>query len=162
MKLHYSADNALRGMLIYSIGDTAAAVLLNEFSAFRLLGMMLIGSTIYAVEIPNYFLWIDKKFPHKGNSSGVIYRTLLAILYFNPLWISRHLLFIKIFTLNTDQIDFYLLTLGAASFVVNIPISVAANYIIQNFIKYKNRFLASAVFSSLMAVYYALSELIFK
>lgn len=162
MKLHYSADNALRGMLIYSIGDTAAAVLLNEFSAFRLLGMMLIGSTIYAVEIPNYFLWIDKKFPRKGNSSGVIYRTLLAILYFNPLWISRHLLFIKIFTLNTDQIDFYLLTLGAASFVVNIPISVAANYIIQNFIKYKNRFLASAVFSSLMAVYYALSELIFK
>lgn len=162
MKIHYTAENALRGLLIYSIGDTVAAVLLQEFSAFRLLGMMLIGSTIYAVEIPNYFLWIDKKFPRTGSFGGVIYRTFLAILYFNPLWISRHLLFIKIFSLNSSQIGFHLLTLGAASFIVNIPVSVAANYIIQNFIKYKNRFLASAVFSSLMAVYYALSEVLFK
>jgi len=58
-----------------------AAVLLNEFSVFRLLGMMLIGCTVYAVEIPNYFLWIDNKFSQSVNSGGVIYRTLFAILY---------------------------------------------------------------------------------
>ncbi len=48
------------------------------------------------------------------------------------------------------------------SFTVNIPVAFAANYIIQNKIQLKYRFLSSAIFSSLMAIYYALSVVIFK
>lgn len=88
-------------------------------------------------------------------------RTGLAILYFNPLWIARHLLFIQIFSGNWGGISFNLLKLGLYSFLVNIPIAFMANYVIQNRISLKWRFLASAVFSSLMAVYYALSKVLF-
>ncbi len=89
-------------------------------------------------------------------------RTLMAMLYFNPLWIARHLLFIKLFTGRVEEINPGLLVVASWSFLVNIPVSLAANYLIQNHVKMKWRFLASAVFSSLMAVYYALSSVIFK
>jgi hypothetical protein len=39
---------------------------------------------------------------------------------------------------------------------------LVANYVIQNKISLQWRFLASAIFSGLMAVYYALSELFFS
>jgi hypothetical protein len=48
------------------------------------------------------------------------------------------------------------------SFLVNIPISFVANYIIQNRIKFDWRFVASAIFSGAMAIYYAYSETIFS
>jgi len=48
------------------------------------------------------------------------------------------------------------------SFVANIPISFVANYLIQNKFKLPWRFMASAIFSALMAIYYAMSETIFK
>lgn len=159
MRLEYSKANVIRGILIYSSGDTVAALLLGQFMWSRLAGLALVAATVYAFEIPNYFNWIDRKtaaarFPATS-------RTALALLYFNPLWITRHLLFIKIFSRQWHAITWGLLQTGLISFLVNIPISALANYIIQNRIPLKWRFTASAVFSALMAIYYAVSAVVF-
>ncbi len=158
----YSKHNILRGAIIYASGDTIAALILNEFSLMRLLGMVLIGATVYAFEIPNYFSWIEKR---TGDFAGIklqVYKTSLAILYFNPLWISRHLLFIMLFSSQVRDLSWDLLRIGSLSFLLNIPLSIIANYIIQNKIHLKWRFFSSSVFSELMAIYYALSVVIFK
>lgn len=160
--LHYKKKNILKGALIYSAGDTIAALLLGEFSWYRLLGMVLVGATFYAFEIPNYFDWIVKKTQFLTGIKATLTKTLLAILYFNPLWIARHLLFIKLFSGQFEAIGFNLLEIAFWSFLVNIPISFIANYIIQNRFKLNWRFLGSAVFSALMAIYYALSETLFS
>ena len=89
-------------------------------------------------------------------------RTALALLYFNPIWIARHLFFIYLFSGRYQAISWSIFGIALKSFLVNIPISLAGNYIIQNKIALKHRFWASATFSALMAVYYALSEVIFS
>jgi hypothetical protein len=160
--LKYTKSSILKGALIYSVGDAIAALLLNEFSIYRTLGMILVGATIYAFEIPNYFTWIDRKTVSYLGIKKTLAKTGLAIGYFNPIWIWRHLLFIKIFSGNLAQINMNLFFIACLSFLVNIPISLIANYTIQNKIKLGWRFLASAIFSALMAIYYALSETIFN
>ncbi len=162
IKLHYTKNNVVRGALIYSAGDLIASLLLDEFSWIRLLGMIFIGATVYAFEIPNYFAWIDRKTISYVGLKKTMIKTCLAILYFNPLWIFRHLIFIKIFMSKYEEINYQLFQIAIMSFVVNIPISFIANYLIQNKIKLNWRFMASAIFSALMAIYYALSETIFK
>ena len=124
--------------------------------------MMIVGATIYAFEIPNYFTWIDKLTSSFNGIKKTLAKTGLATAYFNPIWIFRHLAFIKLFTGNYDQININLFQIAFLSFLVNIPISFVANYLIQNKIKLNWRFLASAIFSALMAIYYALSETIFN
>ena len=123
---------------------------------------MFVGATFYAFEIPNYFDWIVKKAEHLKGLKATLTKTGLAIMYFNPLWIARHLLFIKLFSGEMEAIGWNLMQIALWSFVVNIPISFIANYIIQNRFKLKWRFLGSAVFSAIMAIYYALSETIFS
>ncbi|MCK4504081.1 MAG: hypothetical protein KAW14_00575 [Candidatus Aegiribacteria sp.] len=161
VKLRYRRFDIILGILIYSSGDTAASLVLSEFSIWRLLGMMFIGGTVYAFEIPNYFRWIDYRTGGLKGMQVSLLRTGLAFLYFNPLWIARHLLFIQVFSGNWGGISFNLLKLGLYSFLVNIPITFIANYAIQNRISLKWRFLANAVFSSLMVFYYALSKVLF-
>ncbi len=161
MKLRYSPSNILRGLLIYSIGDTVASLILTEFSLVRMLGIMFIGGTIYAFEIPNYFRWIDSKTAGIIGFRGSLSKAGLAILYFNPLWIARHLLFIQILQGSWSSINLNLLRLGLFAFIANVPVAFTANYVIQNRITLKWRFLSSAVFSSLMAIYYAMSQVIF-
>ncbi len=162
MKLAYTKNNILKGAIIYSAGDAIAALLLDQFSIYRLLGMMLIGATIYAFEIPNYFNWITAKTKHLIGAKQTLAKTGLAIAYFNPLWIFRHLAFIKLFSGHFQDINASLFYIAMLSFAVNIPISFGANYIIQNKIKLDWRFMASAIFSALMAIYYAMSETIFN
>lgn len=157
----YSKQNIIKGAIIYSAGDTIASLLLHEFMWSRLLGIILIGATLYAFEIPNYFKWIDKKTAQLSGIKLIVAKTSMAILYFNPLWIARHLFFIKLFSGNFEMINWNLLTIAFMSFLINIPISIIANYIIQNRIKLSWRFIASAIFSGLMAIYYALSESLF-
>lgn len=123
---------------------------------------MLVGATVYAFEIPNYFAWIDRRCANIKGVKKTLAKTGLAIAYFNPLWIFRHLAFIKIFSGNFSQIDSNLLRIAVLSFLVNIPISFIANYLIQNKIKLDWRFVASAIFSALMAIYYASSESLFQ
>jgi len=124
--------------------------------------MVLLGATLYAFEIPNYFAWIDKKTLALIGIKKTLAKTGLAIAYFNPLWIFRHLAFIKLFSGNYIQINTDLLLISCWSFLANIPISFVANYMIQNKVKLDWRFVASAIFSALMAIYYALSESIFQ
>lgn len=122
---------------------------------------MIVGATVYAIEIPNYFAWIDRKTTELSGIKLTLTKTALAIAYFNPSWIFRHLLFIKLFSGSFDDINAGLIEIAFLSFLVNIPISFIANYLIQNKIRLDWRFLASATFSALMAIYYALSETIF-
>ncbi len=157
----FNSQNSIRGGLIYCIGDTIAAFILGEFTFLRMFGMFFIGSTIYTLEIPNYFAWIDKKTKHLEGYRLSFQKTLLAMAYFNPLWIARHLLFIKIISLQWEAINWGLLSIGLISFLVNIPIAFIANFIIQNKIRLDYRFYASAVFSALMAIYYAMSAVWF-
>lgn len=150
-------QNSVKGGLIYLLGDLFASYISDEVSWHRILGMLFIGATLYAIEIPIYFAWIDKitsKF--KGVKLSII-KTFLAIAFFNPLWITRHFIIILIISNKIDEINFSLLNIALMSFLVNIPISFIANFIIQNKIKLEGRFIASAVFSGLMAVYYAMS-----
>lgn len=158
MALEYKWSNVVRGGLIYSIGDTIAAIISGDFDWIRVFGILLIGATIYALEIPNYFRWIDRKVNSDGSLKSAMTRALLAMLYFNPLWIARHILFVKLLMGQYDQIGWALIITGAISFLVNIPVSLLANYVIQNKIALKHRFLASAIFSGLMAIYYSLSD----
>jgi hypothetical protein len=160
-KLQYSKVDITKGALIYSLGDVVAALLLGEFSWSRLLGMMFIGATVYAFEIPNYFRWIDKRTAGLTGIRSTLSKTMLAMLYFNPLWIARHILFIKLFSGLFWDIGCHILLIAFWSFLANILISFAGNYVIQNKIHLKWRFLASAIFSALMAIYYALSEVLF-
>ena len=158
--LHTSRADVLRGLVIYSSGDSVAALLLGQFSWCRLVGIALVGATVYAVEIPSVFHWIDQVAGESGFATS-LKRTGLALLYFNPLWIARHLFFIQLFSCAWSNINFSLVRLGLAAFVANIPIALVANYLIQNAVPLKWRFFASAVFSALMAVYYAASEVLF-
>ena len=107
---------------------------------------MFIGATFYAFEIPNYFDWIVKKTQSLKGIKATLTKTL----------------FIKLFSGQFDAINFNLLEIAFWSFLVNIPISFIANYIIQNRFKLKWRFLGSAIFSAIMAIYYALSETFFS
>ena len=162
LNLKYTKTNIVNGALIYTCGDLIASILLNEFSFTRLFGMVFIGATFYAIEIPNYFTWIDSKTKHIPGIKKTLAKTGLAIAYFNPLWIARHLFFIALFSANYQSIGMNLLKIASLSFLVNIPISFVANYIIQNKISLSWRFIASAIFSGLMAIYYAFSEVLFN
>lgn len=161
MSLQYLRTDVVKGAIIYGLGDLIATLILDEFSVYRLLGMVFIGATLYAFEIPNVFQWIERKTMHLLGTKRTLTKTALAMGYFNPIWIARHLLFIKIFSLHFDQIGWDLMKVAWWSFLFNIPISILANYLIQNKIYLSWRFMASAVFSALMAIYYALSETIF-
>lgn len=158
----YTKNNILKGAVIYAAGDTIAALLLHEFVWARLLGMVFIGATVYAFEIPNYFKWIESKTQNLKGLAYLLAKTGLAIAYFNPLWIARHLFFIKLFSGQFEALNWGILNIALISFVVNIPISFIANFLIQTKTPLKWRFMASAVFSALMAIYYALSETLFS
>ena len=157
MKIGYRLSDAVYGGLIYGIGDSIATLILGDLGWIRLLGMVTLGATLYAIEIPNYFKWIDKKMPAQIGFYPKLKRTMLAILYFNPLWIARHLLFIKLFSLQFDEINLGLISIAFFSFLGTIPIGILGNYIIQNRIKIDKRYIASSIYSALMAIYYAMS-----
>jgi len=162
MKIEFKLSNSLRGGLIYALGDTAAALISDQFYWFRLVGVFAIGATIYALEIPNYFKWIDLKVNPNGGLKSALQRTFLAMIHFNPFWIARHILFIKLLMGQYDDIGWGLITVGFISFFINIPVSLGANYLIQNKVSIQYRFWVSAIFSGLMAIYFSLSAIWFN
>lgn len=155
----YTLANALRGLLIYGSGDTFAALILGEFSLVRMFGVMGIGATLYALEVPNWFFCIDRWVVRDGGVKASLKRTLLALLYFNPLWIARHLWLIGLLQGTVRGTE--LLWIGLYAFLANIPITFIANYLIQNHLPLHWRFSASALFSALMAIYYAAATTLF-
>ncbi|MFT5859119.1 MAG: hypothetical protein ACI865_001216 [Flavobacteriaceae bacterium] len=166
MGFEFKLSNSVKGGLIYAAGDTIAVLIVNGFdfstlSWIRIGGILLIGATLYTLEIPNYFKWIDKKLPQSGTGKNAWLRASMAMLYFNPLWIARHIVFIQLLAGGYETIGWTILLTGVISFAVNIPVSLIANYLIQNKVGSKHRFLASAIFSGLMAIYYSLSNVLF-
>ena len=116
---------------------------------------MVMGATIYAVEIPTWFAFIDRRVTTQLPSRRAVQRTVLALLYFNPLWIARHLFCLKLFAGEVVTPD--LARVAMLSWLANLPIAVLANLLIQVKVPLRWRFVASATFSGLMAVYYAMS-----
>lgn len=155
----YRLHNAGRAMLIYGSGDTLAALILGEFSWLRLLCVLVLAAGFYAWEVPNWFCWIDRQLPLDGRPLRIFLRTGLALAYFNPLWIARHMAVIGL--AGGGLPGAALLLTAAKSFLANIPLAVLANTLIQNRLPPSWRFTASAGYSALMAIYYALSRVWF-
>lgn len=152
--------NALRGGLIYAGGDTIATWIGGEFMLGRAVGMLCVGALLYASEIPAYFAWLEQRFGQAGPWRG-LKKAVMAQAFFNPLWIARHLLFIRLFSGRYGDIDFSLLRIGLESFLHIVPVGLCMNFLIQNAVPLTWRFLASASYSALMAIYFALSEVWF-
>lgn len=152
-----SIEDVVTGSLIYALGDSMAALLAGEFQTMR---MLVLGGTLYAVEIPAWFRWIGRRYA-RPRFSDAIKRMLMAAAYFNPLWIARHLLFIRMFSEQWQTVSWDLLSIASQSFVYCLPVALPVNYLIQNHIPLAWRFFASSVFSAVMAVYFSLSEVLY-
>ena len=61
--------------------------------------------------------------PLMPSTGASLVKTALAILYFNPIWIARHLLFIKLFSGQLDAIGWHIFEIALWSFLANILIS---------------------------------------
>ncbi len=158
MKLQalYTRRDLLTGLLVYGSGDLIAALLTGGFSPLRLVGMGLVGALVYGLEIPHYFRWVAHHTAGQPGWQGRLLRTALAMLYFNPLWVARHLACIALFSQHADTLNLALLTTAQHSFLSAIPLTVSVNLLIQNRVPLPQRFLASALFSCFMAIYYPL------
>ncbi len=150
--------NHLGGGLIYMCGDAVAALITGEFGMLRALGVFVIGAGLYGFEIPRYFRWIESKMAAVPDKRRAVFKTGLALVYFNPLWIARHLCLVYLVSGKTGEIGWQLLRISGLSFLINIPVSIVANYLIQNKVPLRYRFWASALFSGLMAIYYSMSS----
>jgi len=152
--------NAWMGGVVYAAGDTFATFLTGEFLYQRLVGMLILGGTLYALEIPTYFHYLDRRI-HGKSLLNSLKRMLFSTLFFNPLWIARHLIFIECFAGKWQAIDLDILLIATHSFVYALPVALLVNYMIQNKTPLDWRYVASSTFSAFMAVYFALSEVLF-
>jgi len=159
---YFNKKNIINGAIIYGIGDSIGSLILNEFSWIRLIGLSLIGGTVYAIEIPAFFDWLEtysKKFSLKKSQTV---KVILSTLFFNPIWIARHFIFIFLFSGNLASINMNLLHIAWLAYITPLPITLLANYLIQNKVNLTWRFPASSIFSALMVIYFALSKIIFN
>ncbi len=159
---YFNNKNIISGAIIYGIGDSIGSLILNEFSWIRLIGLAFIGGTVYAIEIPAFFDWLEsysKKFSLKKSQA---IKTILTTLFFNPIWIARHFIFIFLFSGNFASINLNLLHIAWLAYITPLPITLFANYLIQNKVNLTWRFPVSAIFSALMVIYFALSKVIFN
>ncbi len=90
-RLIIKPSESIKGALVFGLFDAIAAYILGEFSFLRLLGMSLMGATFYAIEIPSFFAWIEAKSQTMKKGHGKLYKTLMTAVYFNPLWVVRHM-----------------------------------------------------------------------
>lgn len=155
-----SWKNAWMGAVVYATGDSIASCLIGEFLVQRMLGMFILGGGLYAWEIPAYFQYLDRCFQTPGILNS-LKRMFFAVIFFNPIWITRHLVFIQLFTGQWPFITLDLLPIAMRSFAYVLPVSLVINYMIQNKISLTWRYFASSLFSAFMAIYFALSEVLF-
>lgn len=167
--------------VLYPAGDLVAQLIIGELNLYRLLALSLVGGVIYQFEVPIWFRWLDRCSFSQAQMAkyalGLHWltapaddqfrlnwfgRTLGAMAYFSPIWIVRHMLFLKLATTPWNQID-WLLTLqslwtaSCMSFIVNMPFSLLGNYIIQARLPLKYRFLGSIIMTGLFSIAYALA-----
>ncbi|WP_373531927.1 hypothetical protein [Vampirovibrio sp.] len=170
--------------VLYPTGDLIAQFILGEFQVLRLMALSLVGGLVYQQEVPRWFQWLDQRSftaaqvqafpplkwltqPQQGAQPqiyrlGWFGRTLGAMLYFSPLWITRHMLILKVATTAWGHIaiaatlqDLWLAS--CKSFLVNLPLSLLGNYIIQARLPLKSRFLGSIIMTGLMSIAFALA-----
>lgn len=153
-------QDAATGALLFAAGDSIGSLISGDFLYQRMLGMMVLGGSLYAWEIPAYFAHLQRRF-NKPGYLNAFQRTLAAGLFFNPLWIARHMLFIKLFSGQWQTISLDILGLATLSFIYGFPFSMLVNYLIQNVIYLRWRFLVSSIYSALTVIYFALSEQLF-
>jgi len=155
----YAPRELVRGLLIYSAGDTVATLIQGSFSVTRVLGVMCVGGFIYSFEIPRYFRWLETLFVDRVNFPWRCVRAAAAMAYFNPIWIARHYLFLSLFLSLSSGAwpGAYegLAEQAVRSFVVLAPFSLLGNYFVQNCLLQRWRFTASAIMSGLFAIGYA-------
>lgn len=170
---------------MYPAGDLLGQLIIGQFSLNRLIVLMLAGGLIYKWEIPRWFSLIEKKCfskstidkysilsPFTTEIEGLykfnwLGKTLCASIYFNPLWIFRHMLFISLAITPFSNLvfpDMLVVTLKIAtlSFFTNLPIAIAGNYFIQEHMNLKYRFLGSAILTTVLNVKYAFEFVYFN
>jgi hypothetical protein len=155
-----TVKDAFYGGLIYCAGDTYATIISGTFYYPRMIGMLLLGASLYAIEIPAYFHWLNRHFDQSGYFNA-FKRMFMATAFFNPLWIARHLVFIKLLSGQWNSLSLDILTVASLSFVYCLPVALPVNFVIQNTIPLSWRFVASSVFSAFMAIYFSMSEVLF-
>lgn len=154
-------QDALTGGILFALGDSLGALIGGEFLVQRMLGMIILGGTLYAWEIPNYFQHLARRFNQAGYLNA-LQRTLASGLFFNPLWIARHMLFIQIFAGQWQTISADIFIVASWAFIYGFPFSLLFNYLLQNVISMRWRFLSSSIYSALTVIYYALLDFIFQ
>lgn len=163
MKFVYNKKDILWGGIILAVSDGLAAYLTGGFSWIRFIGLLIIGSTLYAIEIPTFFSWLENY--AKSKFTGIkrkLIKTIAVVIFFNPLWLFRHFAFIDILTGQTELINYHLLQTASISYIINVPLSLIGNFIIQNIIPLEWRFLSSSIYSAIMIMYFALSQVYFQ
>ncbi len=176
-----SKVDKLSGLIIYPIGDLIAQLILGEVSLLRLVFVALLGRYVYAIETPKWFgflaSWKSKTKPNKLVSIfwckadsdyqfNWLGKTIGATLWFNPIWIARHMLVLElanIVTGKTSLIAFLpqAVSLGSISFVMQFPVAIVVNYIIICRLSERSRFIWASIFSGLLAIYYAIGRVYF-
>lgn len=155
----YNRKDIFWGGVLMGLSDVISSMFNGDFLIYRSLGIALIGATLYAIEIPNFYHWLEGF--TNSNFSGFTAKALKAVgvtLFFNPLWIYRHFIFMKIFSLEFNGMGYDLVVAASKSFLASIMVALIGNYIVQNKINLKWRFVASSVLSVLLVVFYAISK----
>ena len=141
-------------VLVYPAGDAVAQSILGDINPYRSLALLIAAALFYSIEIPKWFGMLEKYCPNRFG------KTVGAVLYFNPLWIARHMLVIKFgesyfnHSILLKEIPLCLM-LGLKSFLANIPISIIGNYIVQVKVPFQYRFLGSVILTGIFAIVYA-------
>jgi hypothetical protein len=176
----------VEGFIVYGLGDLLAQIILGKASIIRTIGIGFIGGTVYALEVPLWFRMIENTFCHASDkiracmmfkqpdNNDCCYldykgRTLMAMSYFNPIWIARHMFFLSLLNALSAGIAvispfhefLHLIPVATKSFVICIPITVVGNYIVQNRISMKYRLIGSAVLSAVCVFWFAIAKVLF-
>lgn len=165
--------NRIVGWTIYALGDLVAQIITGDIELRRMVVLAFAGGMIYRFEVPWWFeeldsfeagpLWRERFrfFFNDDGSLNALGRTLGSMLYFNPLWIARHMLFIRL-AVDPQSVAHFgrtlaeVLALGAKSFIVNLPISLIGTYNVQMHVPLSWRFVAGSGLSAVLAIAYAL------
>lgn len=171
----------LAGWVLYPLGDLIGQVIMGDPSLSRYITITVVGGVLYRFEIPKWFGFLDRfrlekdsiqkhrllrYFVNEATTDGPfkfnwLGKTIGAALFFNPLWIARHLFFIAVATtpfhdINWIEILGSTLRAGSISFLTNLPICIIGNYFIQEHLSLKYRFLGSALLTTLLNIKYAM------
>lgn len=176
--------NHLIGWFVYPAGDLVGQLILGDVNVLRVAVLMLAGGLFYRLEIPAWFRLLDSLSPDRqtiikhsalplftkveGDTVKLNWfgRTVGAMVYFNPLWIARHMLFISLVTTSFAEVSWWkyvgsVLSAGAISFLTNFPFSLVGNYLIQVRVPLRGRFFGSALLTTLLTIKYAIEYRLF-